>query len=35
MVDFSFQQMFPVAEDLTRYRLLGREHIGTSSFDGA
>ncbi|MCU0604704.1 MAG: fumarate hydratase [Desulfobacterales bacterium] len=34
MVDFSFQQMFPVAEDPTGYRLLSRDHVGTGSCDG-
>ncbi len=35
MVDFNFQQMFPVAEDPTVYRILGRENIDTGRFDGA
>lgn len=35
MVEFSFQQMFPVAEDPTVYRILSRENIGTGSFEGA
>ncbi|MFO7707430.1 MAG: fumarate hydratase [Desulfobacterales bacterium] len=35
MVDFSFQQMFPVTEDLTGYRPLSRDHIDTARFDGA
>ena len=34
MVEFSFEQMFPVAEDPTVYRILSRENIGTASFEG-
>ncbi len=35
MVEFSFQEMFPLGEDRTDYRLLSGEHVSTGSFDGA
>ena len=34
MVDFSYQEMFPLGEDTTRYRLLSQEHVSTASFEG-
>ena len=35
MSEFSFQEMFPLAEDRTGYRLLSGEHVSIGSFDGA
>ena len=35
MAEFAFQEMFPLPEDVTEYRLLGTEHVGAGSFDGA
>ncbi len=35
MADFKYQEMFPVAEDSTEYRLLTEDHVSTASFDGA
>ncbi|HSO59944.1 MAG TPA: fumarate hydratase, partial [Desulfobacterales bacterium] len=35
MADFTFQEMFPLPEDATEYRLLGTEHVGAGTFDGA
>jgi fumarate hydratase, class I len=35
MVEFCFQEMFPLAEDPTGYRLLSSEHVSVGSFDGA
>ena len=34
MVDFSYQEMFPLEEDTTRYRLLSQDHVSTTSFEG-
>jgi len=34
MVEFSFQEMFPLAEELTNYRLVTAEHVSAGSFDG-
>jgi fumarate hydratase class I len=34
MVEFSFQEMFPLGEDRTAYRQLSAEHVSTGSFDG-
>lgn len=34
MVDFVFQEMFPLADDTTEYRLLTDEHLKSASFDG-
>jgi fumarate hydratase class I len=34
MVEFGFQEMFPLADDRTRYRLLTREHLSVGTFDG-
>ncbi len=34
MVDFSYQEMFPLGEDATKYRLLSQEHISATSFEG-
>jgi fumarate hydratase class I len=34
MVDFSYQEMFPLGEDATEYRLLSQEHISITSFEG-
>jgi len=35
MVDFKYQEMFPVTEDSTEYRLLTEDHVSTATFDGA
>jgi len=35
MTDFRFQEMFPLAEDRTGYRLLSGEHVSAGSFDGS
>jgi fumarate hydratase class I len=35
MTDFKYQEMFPVTEDSTEYRLLTEDHISTAAFDGA
>ncbi len=34
MVEFEYQDMFPIGEDTTEYRLLTNKLIGTSSFNG-
>ncbi|MDX9818998.1 MAG: fumarate hydratase, partial [Desulfococcus multivorans] len=34
MVAFKFQEMFPLGEDPTEYRLLTRDHISVKSFEG-
>jgi fumarate hydratase class I len=34
MVDFKFQEMFPLSEDDTEYRLLTDEHVSSTSVDG-
>ncbi|WP_373498679.1 fumarate hydratase [Desulfococcus sp.] len=34
MVAFKYQEMFPLSEDPTEYRLLTRDHIRIESFDG-
>jgi fumarate hydratase class I len=34
MVEFSFQEMFPLTEELTNYRLVTAEHVSAGSFDG-
>lgn len=34
MVDFSYQEMFPPGEDAAEYRLLSREHVSITSFEG-
>jgi fumarate hydratase class I len=34
MVDFAFQEMFPLADDDTEYRLLTTDHLAVASFDG-
>ena len=34
MVDFQFQQMFPLAPDSTAYRRLATDHVAVTSFDG-
>jgi fumarate hydratase class I len=34
MVEFEYQDMFPIGEDTTEYRLLTNKFIGTSSFNG-
>ncbi len=34
MVDFNYQEMFPLGEDTTEYRCLSREHISVASFEG-
>jgi fumarate hydratase class I len=35
MADFKYQDMFPVTEDTTEYRLLTEDHVSTAAFDGA
>jgi fumarate hydratase class I len=35
MADFKYQDMFPVTEDTTEYRLLTKDHVSTATFDGA
>jgi fumarate hydratase class I len=35
MTAFGFQEMFPLTEDRTDYRLVTAEHVSTGSFDGA
>lgn len=34
MVDFQYQKMFPVGEDTTEYRLLTKEYVSLTSFEG-
>ena len=34
MVDFSYQEMFSLGEDATKYRLLSQAHVSTTSFEG-
>jgi len=34
MVDFIFQEMFPLTDDTTEYRLLTDKHLKSASFDG-
>ena len=34
MVEFAYQEMFPLGEDTTEYRLLSRENVSTESFNG-
>ena len=34
MVDFAYQDMFPLGEDRTEYRLLTKDFVNTSSFEG-
>ncbi len=34
MVDFNYQEMFPLGKDTTEYRFLTKEFISTASFDG-
>jgi fumarate hydratase class I len=35
MVDFAYQDMFPLGEDATEYRLLTRDHVSIKSYEGA
>ncbi|MBW2583702.1 MAG: fumarate hydratase, partial [Deltaproteobacteria bacterium] len=35
MADFKYQDMFPLTEDTTEYRLLTEDHVSTAVFDGA
>ena len=35
MADFKYQDMFPLTEDTTEYRLLTEDHVSTAAFDGA
>ncbi|MDO8944617.1 MAG: fumarate hydratase, partial [Desulfobacterales bacterium] len=35
MAEFTFQEMFPLPEDATEYRLLGTDHAGAGTFEGA
>ncbi len=34
MAEFVYQEMFPLAEDTTEYRLLSKNHISVKSFEG-
>ena len=34
MVDFSYQDMFPLADDVTEYRLLSDSHVSDATFEG-
>ncbi len=34
MVEFAYQEMFPLGEDTTEYRLLTKEHVSVTSFEG-
>ncbi|MEE8540312.1 MAG: fumarate hydratase [Desulfobacterales bacterium] len=34
MMQFTYQEMFPLGEDLTEYRLLTTDHVTTESFQG-
>ncbi len=34
MTEFQYQEMFPLGKDATEYRLLSRDHISVSSFEG-
>ena len=35
MADFKYQDMFPLTEDTTEYRLLTQDYVSTSTFNGA
>jgi len=35
MVEFAYQEMFPLGEDTTEYRLLTKDHVAKGSFEGA
>ena len=34
MADFSYQDMFPLVDDSTEYRLLSENHVNGASFEG-
>jgi len=34
MVEFAYQEMFPLGEDTTEYRRLTKDHISLTSFEG-
>jgi len=34
MADFSYQDMFPLADDATEYRLLSKSHVSGAAFEG-
>ena len=34
MIEFQYQEMFPLGKDTTEYRLLTRDHVSASSFEG-
>ena len=34
MVDFAYQEMFPLKEDTTEYRKITDEHVSLQSFEG-
>jgi len=34
MVEFAYQEMFPLGEDTTEYRLLTNDHVSVTSFEG-
>ena len=35
MVEFAYQEMFPLGEDTTEYRLLTKDHVSSLAFEGA
>ncbi len=35
MVDFVYQEMFPLGDDTTEYRLLTKENVSVKSFEGS
>ncbi len=34
MPEFAYQEIFPLSEDKTEYRLLTKDHVSVKSFDG-
>ena len=34
MADFSYQDMFPLVEDATEYRLLSKNYVTGAAFEG-
>lgn len=34
MADFAYQEMFPLGEDTTEYRLLTKDHVSVKPFEG-
>ena len=35
MVEFEYQEMFPLGEDTTEYRILTDDHVSVDAFKGA